>query len=200
MISRWVRTWHGEVLRPFLLFLARLGIRPDTLTIASLIFVIVAGVLFGAGRIEAAAWALLVGSILDGLDGALARAMERSTRLGSFLDSVFDHYGDFAIYLGLLVYFLNQGQRLQVYLIFAAMFGSLVGSQIRSRAGMLGIETKTVGVFTRFERVLVLEAGVFTHLLPIAIWILAIGNNFSALQRLVLILRQAPEADQGKPS
>jgi hypothetical protein len=54
---------------------------------------------------------------------------------------------------------------------------------------MVGIDTKTVGLFTRLERVLILMGGILFHRLTIALWLLAILNNFSALQRLFYTIR-----------
>ena len=64
-------------------------------------------------------------------------------------------------------------------------FGSILGSQVRSRAGMVGIDTKTVGVFTRFERMLILMGGILFNKLTLVLWLLAVLNNFSALQRVI---------------
>ena len=82
-----------------------------------------------------------------------------------------------------------------VFTILAGLFGSVVGSHIRSRAGMVGIDAKTIGVFTRFERTLVIAIGILINQLTIALWVLAILNNFSALQRIIYVARAA----RGKP-
>ena len=76
-------------------------------------------------------------------------------------------------------------------LVAAAMFGSLVGSHIRARAGMLGIETQDVGWFTRAERILVLVIGLASGEVAMAVVVLAAANNLNALQRLVYTVRAA---------
>ena len=134
---------------------------------------------------------VLVGQLLDTFDGELARRHSRASAFGGFLDSVCDHLGDFAVYLGLLWHFLNVDQHIEVVLIATAMFGSVFGSHVRSRAGMSGIDTKAFGVFTRFERTLVLTIGILLNQLTIGLWILAISNNFSALQRIIHVVRAA---------
>jgi CDP-diacylglycerol--glycerol-3-phosphate 3-phosphatidyltransferase len=115
----------------------------------------------------------------------LARLSNHETHFGAFLDSIFDHCGDFAVYLGLLWLYLNNNSRTEVILIFLALFGSILGSQVRSRAGMMGIDTKTTGLFTRFERIFVLTIGLVTDKVIFALWVLAVMNNFSSLQRIV---------------
>jgi CDP-diacylglycerol--glycerol-3-phosphate 3-phosphatidyltransferase len=64
------------------------------------------------------------------------------------------------------------------------MFGSLVGSHIRSRAGMMGLDAKDVGIFARAERIVVFALGLLTGLVVPAVALLAVAHNVSALQRL----------------
>ncbi len=191
MISRWVRTWHSAVLRPLLEFLAQLGITANMLTIASLAVVIIAGVLFAFSQTILGARLILLGGLLDSLDGELSRLTGADARFGGFLDSICDHCGDFAMYLGLLWLYLQHNAMVEIALIFIAMFASVFGSHVRSRAGMVGIDTKTVGIFTRAERTLVLVTGILIGRINIALWILAIFNSMSALQRVIYTIRSS---------
>jgi hypothetical protein len=54
---------------------------------------------------------------------------------------------------------------------------------------MVGIETKEVGLVTRFERILILIVGLFIHQVTIALWILAVLNTIAALQRIIYVVR-----------
>jgi CDP-diacylglycerol---glycerol-3-phosphate 3-phosphatidyltransferase len=191
MLARWLRTWDGQILKPFLIAIARCGIGPDTVTIASFVVVVVSGFALSQGYLGLGACILLLGGLLDAIDGELARLLSRETQLGGFLDSISDHCGDFAVYLGLLWLVLNRDMETEVILIFVASFGSVFGSQVRSRARMAGIDTKDIGIFTRCERILVLVLGLFTGRVTAALWILAVLNNFSAAQRLVYVARAA---------
>ncbi len=189
MISRWIRTWYGALLQPVLSCLARAGITANHLTVASLFVAIMAGILFAFGKTILGAWILLFGGFLDGIDGALAQITGVKSPFGGFLDSICDHCGDFVVYLGLLFLYLQSNAVLEIILIFVAMFASVFGSHVRSRAGMMGIDTKTVGLFTRAERIFVLMIGILIGKLTIAFWILAILNSFSALQRVIYAIR-----------
>ena len=185
MLSRWIRAWDSIFLRPFILLIAGLGVTPNALTICSLAFSIMAGVMLFANQLQLGGLSLLVGGLLDGLDGELARSTGHQTNLGAFLDSICDHLGDFAVALGIATLYLSRGSSGEVLLVLAALFGSLFGSQVRSRAGMLGLDLKNVGIATRFERNLVLILGSFLNAMPVALWILALLNNLTALQRTV---------------
>ena len=176
------------MLGPLVRLLMRSGITANQVTFAGLALALIAGMLVALGMLVPAAALLLLSGFLDGLDGELARQNGTATALGGFLDSIADHYGDFAVYFGIAWLALHAGDRLTVLLTLVAMFGSLVGSQIRSRAGMLGLETKDVGFFTRAERIAVLVVGLATGYLLAAAAILAAANNFSALQRLWYVL------------
>ncbi len=189
MLSRWVRTWYGRSLKPFLLLLASFGITPTMLTISSLLLMLVSGFVLSQNHLIMGAIFLLLGGLLDGIDGELARVTNHATKFGAFLDSLCDHSGDFALSLGLLWLYLNKRASTEVVLIFVALFGSMFGSLVRSRAAMVGIETRDVGLVTRFERILLLLIGLFTHWITATLWILAVLNNLAAFQRVISVLR-----------
>jgi phosphatidylglycerophosphate synthase len=89
---RWMEyTQHvrGEVLGPMLRGMARIGLRPDHLTVLSLL----AGLAFCPLYFYSVPWALVALTlhvILDGLDGPLARHLGVASRSGSFTDSMAD--------------------------------------------------------------------------------------------------------------
>jgi archaetidylinositol phosphate synthase len=189
MISRWIRTWYSGLLQPFLSLLAQLGMTANHLTIASLFVVIIAGILFAYGKTILGAWVLLFGGFLDGIDGALAQLTGTESRFGGFLDSICDHCGDFTVYLGLLLLSFENKDPVPIILVFVASFASVFGSHIRSRAGMLGIDTKAVGIFTRAERNFILVIGLLIGQLTIALWLLMIFNTLSAIQRVIYTIQ-----------
>jgi len=189
MIAKWVRTWDSALLEPFLHFLARLGITANMLTVASLFFAVMAGILLALDKMIWGAWILMLGAFLDGIDGGLAQVSNAKSPLGAFLDSICDHCGDFAIYLGLLFGYIRSDATLEIILIFVAMFASVFGSHVRSRAGMVAIDTKTIGLFTRFERIFLLFICILIGKVTIALWGLAIFNSFSALQRVIYTIK-----------
>jgi phosphatidylglycerophosphate synthase len=192
MLARLLRTWSPDLLRPTVTLLLRGGITPNQLTLAGLMLAIIAGTAIAHGQLAIAAALVLLSGILDALDGELARQGNCATPHGAFFDSIADHYGDFAIYLGVAVFALQSHDEMLVVLILAAMFGSLAGSQIRSRAGMIGLDTKDVGIFTRAERIIVLVLGLAAGLLTPALAVLAFANNLSALQRLGHVAKAKP--------
>jgi CDP-diacylglycerol--glycerol-3-phosphate 3-phosphatidyltransferase len=191
MVSRWVRRWDSRLLAPALRALARTGITPNMLTIISLVWMSVAGLLIAQNQPLIAGAALLIGGVADGIDGELARQTGQMTELGGFLDSICDHCGDFVFSLGLLWLYLSAQATTEIFLVVVALFGSMLGSQIRARAGMAGITTKDIGLATRFERIGLWLIGIFSAHLSLALWALAVLNNIAALQRLRYVIQHA---------
>jgi phosphatidylglycerophosphate synthase len=171
---------------------ARLGVQPDWITWAGLV-VVAMGALFIARGQWALAFVLMLLSLpLDALDGATARAMQRTDRRGGVLDSTLDRYADGLIAIGFAYYYAAQGDLNLMLLALAGMIGTFAVSYVRARAGEAGLSVK-IGWFSRFERLatLLIMLGVPTFIpdwtssvLVLGLWVLAIGTNLTALQRL----------------
>ena len=177
------------------LILSRLGIHPDLITIFGLALVGVAAILIGSGIFLWGGIILLVSLPLDAVDGAVARAMKRKSVFGMVLDSTLDRYADGFIFASLSYYFAVQDRFDMMGLSLVALMGSFLVSYVRARADDAKVRVATtVGLFTRVERVMVILAmilgmGLFNQslFLEIGILVLAIGTNFTALQRLLFV-------------
>src|SRR5262249_57372176 len=88
--------------------MGRLPITPNEVTVAGSLFTFGAAVLIGFGYLQWAGLVLAVSGTFDILDGALARATQRSYPYGAFLDSTFDRYSEGAVYIGLAGHFLGR--------------------------------------------------------------------------------------------
>lgn len=179
----------------------RLGIHPDTITWLSLVFAAAAAVLIVQGAFATAGLILVIGMPLDALDGAVARSMKRTNPFGGVLDSTVDRYADMLVLLALATYLAVQADFGTMLLAFAAVVGSTQVSYIRARAGNAGLRCAG-GVFSRFERSVVLLLTLFTGWLALGLAVLAVGANFTALHRLWSVYRfartaQAQSAQEG---
>lgn len=74
-------------------------------------------------------------------------------------------------------------------LTFLAIIGSFLTSYVRARAEGLGLDC-SVGLFTRFERVIILALGLLFNQLVIALLILVVLAFVTVGQRLVYVRRQ----------
>lgn len=179
-----VRRITGQWMHRVGLALHRVGVHPDVLTLLGLVFVAVAAVFIGRGDFGIALVILVAGLPLDALDGAVARAMQRKSRFGALLDSSLDRYADAFIFTSFGYYFAVQ-QRFDLLIVsIAALIGSYGVSYVRARAEGLGVDCK-VGLFSRLERLgVIIVSLLFPVLIPYGLWLLAIGTNFTTIQRL----------------
>lgn len=174
-------------------WLAKLPITPNQITVAGMLVVFAAGALVAAGHLLAAGVVLAFGASFDIFDGALARVTRRSYPYGAFLDSTTDRYAEAAVYIGLTAYYVGQpNPRPAVLGVLLALVGSMSVSYVRARAQSLGFKCDS-GLFARPERIVATIVGLVFGgwVLFVVIWTLALLTNFTVLQRVLEVWRQA---------
>ncbi len=186
----WARQHFKGVLTPVARGLLRLGLHPNNVTLLGLAGNAVGAVFLAQGYMTIGGLIVLLMAPLDALDGTMARLLGQPTKWGAFADSVTDRWSEFFIFMGLLYYYLAQGDRLLSLLVFAAVMGSIMVSYTKARAEALGYDCN-VGVLTRMERFLVLAPGLVLNLPWLAVAIIAVLANFTALQRALYVRSQA---------
>ena len=191
------RTVPRRLTDPIVAVIARTGVTPNHLTALGFLGNVGAGVLAARGDFLAAGLVVLAASALDLLDGALARATGRANAFGAIFDSVLDRLSEAAVLGGLVFYFAERGQREEIALCFAALTGSILVSYVRAQAQAHGLDLRD-GLFTRAERVLLLGGGLMISQVRIALWILAIMANATALQRLYAVWQRSRQ-DEATP-
>jgi CDP-diacylglycerol---glycerol-3-phosphate 3-phosphatidyltransferase len=185
--------------------LARTRVTPNVLTATGVSLCLVAAVLVGFEAHNPwlfywlAAVTFVVGSLLDILDGALARAGGKSTPFGAFIDSTTDRVGEGAMLAAIALAFSRHGQDWAVVMAVAAVVGSFLVSYTRARAEALGLRGD-VGLGSRAERVVVITAGlVFAPWggLPWAIVVLAATAWLTVVQRILHVRKQLSGGTSG---
>jgi CDP-diacylglycerol--glycerol-3-phosphate 3-phosphatidyltransferase len=170
--------------------LARIGISADTLTVLGLLASVSVGLLVYQGMLVTAGLVFLVAGVFDLLDGALARRLGQPTRLGALLDSTLDRLGEAAVFLGILLFFLGEGDDWGAALTLSALSASSLVSYINARGDGLGLVCG-VGLFTRPERVIVIILGLFLDQLLIAVGLITLLSLLTAAQRFLHLRRAA---------
>jgi CDP-diacylglycerol--glycerol-3-phosphate 3-phosphatidyltransferase len=188
MLTDLVRRQMRWLLEPLARLVNKTGISPNLLTVIGFVMTVVVAYVLATGHLQIGGVLIVVAGAFDALDGTLARLAGRKSRFGAFLDSTLDRLSEAVTYLGLLVHYTWQGGWQEIFLIYAAIVGSLMVSYARARAEGIGIECKR-GILTRFERVVVLVVGLVLNQMHIALWILAVLSNFTALQRMYHVWR-----------
>ncbi len=178
--------------------LARTRVTPNALTASGVTLCAVAAILVAfENRNEmlfywVGAAVFVAGSILDILDGALARAGGKSTPFGAFLDSTTDRVSEGFMLAAIAYVFAHENKDVFVVVAVAAVAGSFLVSYTRARAEALGLKGD-VGIGSRAERVVVITAGLVLApwgVLPWAIVLLTVTAWVTVCQRILSVRKQ----------
>jgi CDP-diacylglycerol--glycerol-3-phosphate 3-phosphatidyltransferase len=178
--------------------LARTRVTPNALTVSGVSLCLVAAAIVPLENRNhilvywVAAAVFVVGSLLDILDGALARAGGKTTPFGAFLDSTTDRVGEGAMLTAIAFVLARSGRDWAVAVTAAAIAGSFLVPYVRAKAEALGLRGD-VGLGSRAERVVVITAGLVLApwgVLPYAICLLAVTAWVTVVQRILHVRKQ----------
>ena len=148
---------------PVALAMGRAGLTPDSLTLIGFAITLVGAVLLSQQLWLVGGLVVFVGGAFDMFDGTLARATGRVSRLGAFMDSVFDRWGEALVYVGLIAGLGASGWADAPLYAAAAMAAAFMVSYARSRAEGLGFGAgrgmAAVGIMPREVRLVILTVG-----------------------------------------
>jgi len=199
-MTRVKETYTGEARRLATRSMEQLGqtrLTPDALSLSGLGLCVAGSVIV---YFEYRAWWLFIvggvvfvlGSVLDILDGALARAGGKGTPFGAFLDSTIDRVGEAFMLTAIALTFMRDGREWAVALTVVAVIGSFLVSYTRAKAEILGLKGD-VGIGSRAERVAVIAIGLGLGSvggLQWAIALLALTAWATAVQRILFVRKQ----------
>jgi CDP-L-myo-inositol myo-inositolphosphotransferase len=132
-------------------------------------------------------------SIVDGVDGSLARLKGMSSTFGGFLDSVLDRYADILIVLGLTLWSLSHETYPGIWLVaFLAIAGTICVSYTRARIDpehrhMFDNGLKSLA--SRDIRLFLIMLGGITGQAYFCLIALAVLTNLVVFYRLIYIYR-----------
>ncbi|MGH8930205.1 MAG: CDP-alcohol phosphatidyltransferase family protein [Egibacteraceae bacterium] len=187
-LNAYARPLTDRVALPVAKGLVRIGATPNWLTVFGLAFVLVGVGIVLAGQEQVGALVMALATIVDGLDGAVARLRGMACAFGSFLDSVADRVADAAVF-GAAAWLLRDDPLLFI-VTMVALAAALITSYIRAKAESLGWQA-TVGLVERPERMAVLILGIGFGFVPVAVWLLAAGGLVTVGQRMRCVTQQA---------
>ena len=183
--------------------LTRTRVTPNALTASGVVLCGAASLLvLLEGRNEIlwfwlAAVVFVVGSLLDILDGALARAGGKTTPFGAFIDSTTDRVSEGFMLTAIAYVLARHHHPVFVAVAMAAVAGSFLVSYTRARAEALGLRGD-VGIGSRAERVVVITAGLVLApwgVLPWSIVLLACTAWVTVAQRVLHVRNQLKERE-----
>lgn len=186
MIDTRVRPKVTRFLEPIGKGLASVGISPAAMTLAGLIIVVSGAIVIATGRLALGAWIVVGGSLLDGLDGAVARASNTVSARGAFLDAASDRVGEIAAFAGLG--FALAGDAPVLLLIVLAVGGAMLVPYMRARAEAEGLEGKG-GLMGRAERIFLFSVGLIFDVVEPMLWVFVVLVWLTAVIRFVRTYR-----------
>lgn len=179
--------------RPVARALANTPITPNQVSVTALALAGAACGLFAGGWNIAAALVLHISSVVDGVDGDLAREQGRATLFGGVFDSALDRWADVLIIGGMTLFAVqHEDWSLAPVAGFLAVAGALMVSYSRAR-----IEASTTatagdllfGLASRDVRLFIAFGGALTGQLYLTLWVLAGLSLLTVAWRLYVLPR-----------
>lgn len=222
-IPDWLDRIFLRSVTPIIAALSSSGVHPNVITTCGFLLTLGAATLIVTEFLTLAGLVIVIAGICDFVDGKVAARTHQTSVFGAIYDSVLDRYSDMALCLALGVYFLRQGSSTGMLIATLALIGSVMTSYIKAVGEARGF-TFRVGCSRRQERMSILCIGLifssahttlvawlsqrFEALagtlaaipnLPVmlAVFVLALTSNVTALQRLLALRRLARSQSEG---
>lgn len=192
MLSEFGRSGVTKVAHPVATALVRMGVTANGITLTGLVLTCAAAVaLFGNGHLVAGAIVIAACTLLDLLDGAVARAGDGGSPYGALVDAVSDRVAD-GVILASLVWWLVAAEpdnRYALGMLLACLVLSQVVSYSKARADAGGLRTPG-GLMERADRLVLILLGTGLEglgvpwALEVALTVVAVGSLVTVLQRV----------------
>jgi archaetidylinositol phosphate synthase len=183
----------------------RAGMTPNQVSVLSLAFGLLCAVCYYKQLFFIGSIFLFISAILDLVDGSVARKTDRGTRFGAVFDWIVDKYVDALVLLGIGLSGLAIVSRFaplppasDFAVVTVAIIGSLMNTFIKPVVyaetgyeervgGKIADPLEGVGFFGRPETIVVLVIGGMIGIIWVAVLLIAIGTNLSAIQRIIYL-------------
>jgi len=167
----------------------RIGLTPNLTTLITLVLSFICFLLLFIAKIEwlFGVFVFCVG-IFDGLDGAIARFLNKESKFGGFLDSIADRISEIVIFLAILLRFWTQklwGLIDISFMIYISLGASLFISYARTRAQNLYPGDYDIGLMGRSERLFFISISSILGLLRASLLIFMVLTVGTAIFRII---------------
>jgi len=188
----------ARIIDPVAKFLLRLKVTPDGITwFGCGATVVISFAFLAQGKFLIGALLFGLFSLIDLLDGTMARMLGTAGPWGAFLDSTLDRVSDSAVICALIYFYVNSEVSQRNVVVIAGIVSlvmSLLTSYARAKAESLDAQC-TVGIAERAERNLIiwialLVSGLVTDVMPYAFVLLAVVSTITVIQRMLFVRKQ----------
>ncbi len=189
---------------PMARFLAKTQVTPNQMTWVAFGIALLSFVSFVLGYNIIAGLLVQLSSIVDGIDGSLARLKGMTSEFGGFLDSVLDRYADILIVLGLTLWSLSHETYSGIWLAgMLAITGIICISYTRARISPNHrhlFDTGFKSLASRDIRLFLIMLGAVIGQAYFCLIAIAVLTNAVVFYRLIYMYRYLGQrANQTKP-
>ncbi|MFW9844361.1 MAG: CDP-alcohol phosphatidyltransferase family protein [Candidatus Thorarchaeota archaeon] len=183
-----LRERYQRVMMPVGAAIAKTGITPNMITMLTVLVALITAWIFYTGDLLLGLAFLIFTVVLDMFDGAVARAAGLSSKFGATFDHTLDRYAEYLFMLGLMMGpvgaaaitwwpYAAGDSFIPWFWGFFTLFGMIMASFSRAKAESVGgMESCTVGIAERQEKLILQIAGILLLALPTTnIWIDALS-------------------------
>ncbi|MFW9812132.1 MAG: CDP-alcohol phosphatidyltransferase family protein [Candidatus Thorarchaeota archaeon] len=171
-----LRERYQRAMMPVGRALAKTGITPNMITGLTVLVALVSAWFFAMGDLVIGFLFMILTVVMDMFDGAVARAAGLSSKFGATFDHTLDRYAEYLFMLGLMmgplgttmIPWWSAGDTfIPWFWGFFTLFGMIMASFARAKAESVGgMESCTVGVAERQEKLILQFAGILLLLIP----------------------------------
>lgn len=192
MLSEYGRPGVARAAHPLAGFLVRIGVTANGITLTGLVLTCAAAVgFFGTGHLVAGAVVIALCTLLDLVDGAVARASDGGSSYGALVDAVSDRVADGVILSALLWWLVatDPQNHFALAMLLACLVLSQVVSYSKARADAGGLRTPG-GLMERADRLVLILLGAGLEglgvpwALEVSVAAVAVGSLITVLQRM----------------
>ena len=165
MLEKYFKPASEQFAKPFIKLCILLKIQPNVLSIIGILVVILGSLFFLGDNKNLGIVLIFLGSAVDGLDGPLARTLNKTSNKGALLDSTIDRIGELFIWAVIGINYVSSNfiwaviginyvsSNIELFIIFSIVTSSSLIPYLRAKSEVHGIDNK-VGIAARPERVL----------------------------------------------
>jgi CDP-L-myo-inositol myo-inositolphosphotransferase len=192
------RSSNRPLSTPVSLALASVRPSPMILTLLTAALGFIAALLLGAGQGIAGGVLAQLSSVLDGVDGEIARLQCRESLRGHLLDGLLDRLGDTALIVALGVWAVAQAApaRLLIALVAAATAAVILPMATKDRVQLMGLRHDRDAFGSRLlggrdGRLLIVAVGSMVGLPLLTLVAVALSSGVGLIPRLIYVLRSS---------
>ncbi len=196
-----LKSKSSEISTKLGIIFSRIPLSPNAWTALSLIVAIAGFLSLLQKDVLAAFFLFSASSLMDAIDGAVARVVGRVTRFGAYLDGITDRLVELLLLLGLMFVGIPDFALPSYFWLALLIFFSVFVSYARAYADHRGAVSKSQidsmgGAFERAERLMVMLAGLLLYqisavYLTYAIIVSVFLSAITALQRIWFVFSRS---------